>query len=54
MKENMLQNFWFKELQAVTGTDQARSAWKLLHIKAGPFPFLLMNFYLILHYYSAM
>ena len=54
MKENMLQTFCFQELQAGTGMDQARSAWKLLHIKVGPFPFLLMNYYLILHYYSVM
>ena len=50
MKENMLQTFCFQELQAGTGMDLARSAWKLLNIKVdlGPFPFLL-NFYLILH-----
>ena len=53
MKESMLQTFCFQELQAGTGMHKARSAWKLLHIKVGPFPFLLMNFYLILHY-SAM
>ena len=49
MKENMLQTFCFQELQAGTGMDKARSALKLLHIKVGPFPFLLMNFYLNLH-----
>ena len=32
--------------------DKARSAWKLLHIKAGLSPFLLMYLYIILHYYS--
>ena len=47
MKESMLQTFCFQELQA--GMHKARSAWKLLHIKVGPFPFLLVNFYLILH-----
>ena len=46
MKESILQTFCFQELQAGTGMDQARSAWKLLHIKVGPFPFL--------YYYSAM
>ena len=35
VKENMLQNFCFQELQDGTGTDLARSAWKLLHIKVG-------------------
>ena len=50
----MLQTFYFQELQAGTGMAKARSAWKLLHIKVGPFLFLLMNVYLILHYYSAM
>ena len=55
MKESMLQAFCFQELQAGTGMHKARSAWKLLYIrvKVGPFPFLLKNFYLILHY-SAM
>ena len=53
MKESMLQTFCFQELQAGTGMHKARSALKLLHIKVGPFPFLLMNIYLILHY-SAM
>ena len=32
--------------------DQARSAWKLLHIKVGLSPFFLMDLYLILHYYN--
>ena len=50
MKESMLQTFYFQELQAGTGMHRARSAWKLLHIKVGTFPFFLMNFYLILHY----
>ena len=52
MKENMLHNFCFKELQDGTGTDWARSSWKLLHIKVDLSPFLLMDLYLILHYYS--
>ena len=52
MKDYMLQNFCFQELQDDTGMDQARSAWKLLHIKVGLSPFLLMVLYLILHYYS--
>ena len=30
----------------------ARSAWKLLHIKVGLSPFLLMDLYRFLHYYS--
>ena len=54
MKENMVQTFCFQELQAGTGMDKARSAWTLLHIKVAPFPFLLMNLYLILRYYSVM
>ena len=54
MKEYMLETFCFQELQAGKEMDKARSAWKLLHIKVGPFLFLLMNFYLILHYYSVM
>ena len=50
----MLQNLCFQELQDGTGMDKARSAWKLLHIKVGLSPFLLMDLYLILHlaYYS--
>ena len=32
--------------------DLPGSAWKLLHIKVGLSPFLLMDLYLILHYYS--
>ena len=52
MKEYMLQNFCFQELQDGTGTDKARSAWKLLHIKVGLSPFLLVDLYLILPYYS--
>ena len=35
-----------------TGMDKVRSAWRLLHIMVGLSPFLLMNLYLILHYYS--
>ena len=50
MKEDMLHNFCFQELQDGTGTDWARSAWKLLHIKVDFSPFLLMDLYLILHY----
>ena len=53
MKESMLQTFASKNCRLAKGMHKARSAWKLLHIKVGPFPFLLMNFYLILHY-SAM
>ena len=41
-----------EELQDGTGMDKARSAWKLLHIKVGLSPFLLMGLHLILHYYS--
>ena len=52
MKDNILQNFCFKELQDGTGIDYACSSWKLLPIKVGLSPVLLMNLYLILHYYS--
>ena len=52
MKENILQNFCYQELQDGTGIDYACSSWKLLRIKVGLSPFLLMDFYLILHYYS--
>ena len=52
MKDNILQNFCFKELQDGTGIDYACSSWKLLPIKVGLSPFLLMDLYLILHYYS--
>ena len=52
MKENILQNFCFQELQDGTGMDYACSSWKLLSIKVGLSPFLLMDLYLILHYYS--
>ena len=45
MKENMLHNFCSQELQDGTGTDWARSAWKLLHIKVDLSPFLLMDLY---------
>ena len=48
-KENMHQVFCHQELQNGTGKDKAFSAWKLLYIKVGLSPFLLMNFYLILH-----
>ena len=49
VKENILQNFCFQELQDGTGIDYACSSWKLLPIKVGLFPFLLMDLYLILH-----
>ena len=52
MKENILQNFCFQELQDGTGIDYACSSWKLLPIKVGLSPFLLMDLYLILHYYN--
>ena len=52
VKENKLQSFCFKELQDGTGIDYACSSWKLLSIKVGLSPFLLMDLYLILHYYS--
>ena len=52
MKENILQTFCFHEVQDGTGMDRARSLWKLLHIKVGLSPFLLMNLYLILLYNS--
>ena len=45
MKENMLHNFCSQELQDGTGTDWARSAWKLLNIKVDLSPFLLMDLY---------
>ena len=48
----MLHNFCSQELQDGTGTDWARSAWKLLHIKVDLSPFLLMDLHLILHCYS--
>ena len=54
MKESMLQTFCFQELQAGLGMHKARSAWKLLHIKVGPFLFLLMNFFYLILHYSAM
>ena len=53
VKENILQNLCFKELQDGTGIDYACSSWKLLPIKVGLSPFLLMDLYLILHYYSS-
>ena len=49
MKENILQNFCFQELQDGTGIDYACSSWKLLPIKVGLSPFLLIDLYLILH-----
>ena len=52
MKENILQNFCFQEQQDGTGMDKARSSCKLLPIKVGLSPFLLMDLYLILHYCS--
>ena len=52
MKENILQNFCFQELQDSTGIDYACSSWKLLPRKVGLSPFLLVDLYLILHYYS--
>ena len=52
VKENILQYFCFQELQDGTGLDYACSSWKLFPIKVGLSPFLLMDFYLILHYYS--
>ena len=53
MKENILQNFCFQELQDGTGIDFACSSWKLLPLKVGLSPFLLMDLYLILHYYRS-
>ena len=50
--ENMLHNFCSQELQDGTGTDWARSAWKLLHIKVDLSPFLLMDLYTRYIYYS--
>ena len=52
MKENILRNFCFQELQDGTGMDYACSSWKLLPVKVGLSPFLLMDLYLILHHYS--
>ena len=52
MKENILQHFCFQELQDGTGMDKGCSSWKLLPIKVGLSPFLLMDLYLILHFYS--
>ena len=51
VKENILQNFCFQELQDGSGIDYACSSWKLLPLKVGLSPFLLMDLYLILHYY---
>ena len=52
MKENILQNFCFQELQDGTGIDNACSSWKVLPVKLDLSPFLLMDLYPILHYYS--
>ena len=41
MKENILQNFCFQELQDGTDIDYACSSWKLLPLKGGLSPFLL-------------
>ena len=48
----MLQTFFFQEPQDGTGMDKTRSSWKLLYVKVGLSPFLLMNLYHILQYYS--
>ena len=53
VKENILQNFCFQELQDGKGIDYACSSWKLLPLKVGLSPFLLMDLYLILHYYRS-
>ena len=53
VKENILQNFCFQELQDGSGIDYACSSWKLLPLKVGLSPFLLMDLYLILHYYTS-
>ena len=50
VKENILQDFCFQELQDGTGIDYACSSWKLLPVKVGLSPFLLMDLHLILHY----
>ena len=50
MKENILQDVCFQELQDGTGIDYACSSWKLLPVKVGLSPFLLMDLYLILQY----
>ena len=52
VKENILQDFCFQELQDGTGIDYECSSWKILPEKVGLSPFLLMALYLILHYYS--
>ena len=44
MKDNILQNFCFKELQDGTGIDYACSSWKLLPIKVGLSPFFVDGF----------
>ena len=40
MKENILQDFCFQELQDGTGIDYDCSSWKLLPVKVGLSPFL--------------
>ena len=52
MKENILQDFCFQELQDGTGIDYACSSWEFLPVRVCLSPFLLMDLYLILHYYS--
>ena len=50
MKDNILRNFCFQELQDGTGIDFACSSWKLLPTKVGFSPFLLMDLYFIFHF----
>ena len=45
MKEKILQDFCFQELQDGTGIDYACSSWKILPVKVGLSPFLLMDLY---------
>ena len=49
MKENISHTFCFQDLQDGTGMDKSRSA---SDIKVRLSPCLLMNLYLILHYYN--
>ena len=51
-KKTILQNVCFQEMQDSTGIYYACSSWKLLPIKVRLSAFLLMDLYLILHYYS--
>ena len=44
MKENILQNFCFQELQDGTGMDYACSSWKLLPVKGRPFSIFVNEF----------